>query len=207
MEVLKKQVDSVRIEEAKQQVLSTAKKAFNERLVAGTSGNFSIYLREEDLVVITPSSISYGEMELADISVIDLEGTIVAGPHNPSSEWPMHTEIYRQLPHCDALVHTHSPYATAFAVCHEEIPEILIEMKPFIGGDIKVAPFAPAGSLELGQVTAPYLVDRKACLLANHGTISGGSSIDDAYLSSIYLEDAAKIYQFAKNAGQPVILN
>lgn len=207
MEVLKENTHTLRIEEAKQQVLTTAKKAFNEGLVAGTSGNFSIYLREEDLVVITPSSISYNEMTLEDISVIDLEGNIVAGPYGPSSEWPMHTEIYRQLAHCNALVHTHSPYGTAFAVCHEEIPEILIEMKPFVGGDIKVAPFAPAGSLELGQVTAPYLVDRKACLLANHGTISGGSSIDDAYLSSIYLEDAAKIYHFAKNAGQPVILN
>lgn len=194
------------IQAAKEQVLAIAKKAFEDQLVAGTSGNMSIYLKEEGVVVITPSSVDYQKMILEDISVITLEGEILEGPHNPSSEWPMHTEIYRKFGKSQALVHTHSPYATSLAVCNMNIPEILIEMKPFLGGDVQVAPFAPAGSVELGEVTAPFLQDRKACLLANHGTMSIGTTIDDAYLSSIYLEDAAKIYHFAKSVGQPNII-
>ncbi|MDH6363953.1 L-ribulose-5-phosphate 4-epimerase [Enterococcus sp. PF1-24] len=197
----------MKVAEAKEQVLEIAQKAYREKLMAGTSGNISLYLHEENKVVITPSSIDYLQMTVEDISVITLEGEILEGPHQPSSEWPMHTEIYKEFQESYALVHTHSPYATAFAVCGEEIPEILIEMKPFIGGDIKVAPFAPAGSVELGKVTAPYLKERKACLLANHGTMSIGKDLSSAYISSIYLEDAAKIYAFAKSVGKPIVLS
>lgn len=199
-------IEKEAIQIAKEKVLEIAKKAFENQLVAGTSGNMSIYLKEEGVVIITPSSVDYQTMTLEDISVITLEGEILAGPHNPSSEWPMHTEIYRTFGESKALVHTHSPYATALAVCNLEIPEILIEMKPFLGGNVEVAPFAPAGSVALGEVTAPFLKDRKACMLANHGTMSIGATIDDAYLSSIYLEDAAKIYHFAKSVGQPNII-
>ncbi|MCI1902526.1 MAG: class II aldolase/adducin family protein [Enterococcaceae bacterium] len=192
--------------EAKKEVLDVAKKAHQEKLVAGTSGNVSIYLKSKDLVVITPSSIPYASMKDSDISVITLDGKVVDGKHSPSSEWPMHTEIYRKLEKECALVHTHSPYATSFAVCNEGIPEILIEMKPFIGGDIKVVPFAPAGSQELGEITAPFLIDRNACLLANHGTLSVGDNLEKAFFSSIYLEDAAKIYHLAKSVGNPRII-
>lgn len=195
------------LEQAKQKVLTFAKKAYNEKLMAGTSGNISIYIKSQNVVVITPSSIEYPSMIIDDISVITLDGRVIEGPHQPSSEWPMHTEIYKYFKKDSALVHTHSPYATAFAVCGENIPEILIEMKPFLGGDVKMAPFAPAGSVELGNVTAPYLVDRNACLLANHGTISMGNDLKNAYLSSIYLEDAAKIYHLSKSVGVPNILN
>lgn len=207
MEAINTTQDFKEVVDAKQRVLKIAKKAYKDQLVAGTSGNFSIFLKKFNQVIITPSSIDYTEMQEEDIVVIDLDGNVIEGVHKPSSEWPMHTEIYKTFDSDSSLVHTHSPYATAFAVCGEGIPEILIEMKPFIGGDVKVAPFAPAGTTELGQVTVPYLIDRKACLLANHGTMSIGKSIEDAYLANIYLEDVAKIYHFAKGVGQPNILN
>ena len=79
-------------------------------------------------------------------------------------------------------------------------------MKPFLGGDIKVAPFRPAGSMELAEVIIPYLEDRAACLLANHGVIAAGKTMESAFVAAEYVEDAAKIYYYAKTSGVPVIL-
>lgn len=100
--------------------------------MAGTSGNISAYFREKQWIVITPSSYDYSLMAEEDIVVIDLDGNLVEGRHKPSSEWKMHAEIYRHLSHANAVVHTHSPYASSFAVNHQEIPVVLIEMIPFI---------------------------------------------------------------------------
>ena len=98
------------LKELKQNVLMTAKKAYDEKLMAGTSGNISAYFREKQWIVITPSSYDYSLMAEEDIVVIDLDGNLVEGRHKPSSEWKMHAEIYRHLSHANAVVHTHSPY-------------------------------------------------------------------------------------------------
>ena len=128
------------LKELKQNVLMTAKKAYDEKLMAGTSGNISAYFREKQWIVITPSSYDYSLMAEEDIVVIDLDGNLVEGRHKPSSEWKMHAEIYRHLSHANAVVHTHSPYASSFAVNHQEIPVVLIEMIPFLKGKSKVEP-------------------------------------------------------------------
>lgn len=189
----------------KQIVLEAAKQLYDSKLVAGTSGNISLR-GQNGLIYITPSSLSYEDMQIEDIVELDINGKRSDEKQVPSSEWQMHLEILKAYPEINAVVHTHSPYATACAVNHETIPFILVEMRPFLGGDIETAPFAPAGSEELGKTIIPFLKNRKACLLGNHGTISVGSEMSDAFLSSIYLEDAAKIYCLAKNSGSPVIL-
>ncbi|MHC1748351.1 MAG: class II aldolase/adducin family protein [Cellulosilyticaceae bacterium] len=189
-------------------VLEAAKKLYSEKLVAGTSGNISLRSTREGVSTyfITPSGTSYDDMKEEDIVEITEEGVPCVSRQVPSSEWKMHLKVYKKYPNINAVVHTHSPFATAFAVNRETIPLILIEMKPFLGGDIKVSPFKPAGSLELGEAVVPYLETRKACLLANHGTLSCGVTMDEAFIASEYVEDAAKIYYFAKTSGTPVIL-
>ena len=134
------------LKELKQNVLMTAKKAHDEKLMAGTSGNISAYFREKQWIVITPSSYDYSLMAEEDIVVIDLDGNLVEGRHKPSSEWKMHAEIYRHLSHANAVVHTHSPYASSFAVNHQEIPVVLIEMIPFLKGKLEVSPYAQQGT-------------------------------------------------------------
>lgn len=188
----------------KQRMLVIAKKACNEKMVAGTSGNMSVYFPEEQRILITPSSYDYGMMETSDLVTIDLEGNVVEGFRKPSSEWRMHAEIYRSLPHVKAIVHTHSPYATSFAVLRKEIPVILIEMIPFLKGSVEVSPYALQGSADVGKNTIPILKKKNVCLLANHGTVAVGDTIEDAYLNSTYLEDAAKIYHMASVVGTPV---
>ena len=191
----------------KKMIVEAGKRMYDIKLVAGTSGNISIRNPEkEDSYYITPSSIPYDKITEDDIVEINSKGEPYIKGLRPSSEWRLHVQIYEKYPNYNAIVHTHSTIATAFAVNHEDIPLILIEMKPYLGGDIKVAPFRPAGSVELGEVVVPYLEKRNSCLLGNHGTVSCGNTLEDAFIAAEYVEDAAKIYYYAKTAGKPVIL-
>lgn len=189
-------------------ILDAAKKLYELKLVAGTSGNISMrnLNGEEDSFFITPSGLGYEGMVSEDIVEVDSNGVPKNPAQKPSSEWQMHLEVYKNYPEINAIVHTHSPFATGFAVNRQDIPLILIEMRPFLGGDLKVAPFAPAGTEELAKSIIPYLKDRNSCLLANHGTISCGKDMEEAFTASEYVEDAAKIYYYAKTSGTPVIL-
>lgn len=190
-------------------VLDAAKKLYAEKLVAGTSGNISFRNLDggEDSFYITASGLSYDIMTEDDVVEIDISGVPKINGQKPSSEWQMHMEVYKNYPEINAIVHTHSPVATGFAVNHQDIPLILIEMRPFLGGDLKVSPFKPAGSKELAEVIIPYLKDRSACLLANHGVIAVGKDMESAFVAAEYVEDAAKIYYYAKTSGVPVVLD
>lgn len=195
-----------KMEELKRTVLRIAKKAYEEKLMAGTSGNMSAYCPECGLMAITPSSYDYSIMEEKDIVVTDLEGRVSEGWLKPSSEWKMHAEIYKHLPHVRAVVHTHSPYATSFAVNHQEIPVVLIEMVPFLKGKLEVSPYAEQGSAQVGLNAVPILKRRNACLMANHGVVAVGANLDEAYINSVYAEDTAKIYHMALCSGRPVVI-
>lgn len=189
----------------KKQILKYAQKAYKQGLMAGTSGNLSVR-SEEDYVVITPSSMDYMSMSPGDVMVIDLEGRIIEGSHRPSSEWPLHVEIYKHMPEVKSVVHTHSPYATAFAVINEPIPLILIEMVPFLKGSVPIAPVAQQGSPEVGRGVVEAMEGRTACLMQNHGAVSIGQSLPQAFIRAEYLEDAAKICHMARAIGTPTLL-
>lgn len=191
----------------KQMIVEAGRKMYNTGLVAGTSGNISMRNPDkEDSFFITPSSMAYDQIQEHDIVEINSKGEPYIKGQRPSSEWQMHVSVYQRFEKYNAIVHTHSTFATSFAVTHENIPLILIEMKPYLGGDLHVAPYRPAGTKELGEVILPYLEDRNSCLLANHGTISCGETLEDAFMAAEYVEDAAKIYYYAKTSGTPVII-
>lgn len=187
--------------ELKKRVADAALQSYREGLFAGTSGNLSQYDPEQGIVAITPSSVPYDGMTVDDIMVIDLRGTVLEGGHTPSSEWKMHTAVYKNRPDIFGVVHTHSPYATSFAVAHKAIPPALIEMIPFVGGDIPMAEFALPGTEELGERALQVLKRRKACLLANHGVLAVGETVERAHIYALYAEDAAKICCLAQGLG------
>ena len=110
------------------QLVQTAQRAYREKMFAATSGNLSVFDRESGKIYITPGSFPYEKMTPEDIMAIDLDGNILEGKHSPSSEWRMHAAIYRTDKRVNAIVHTHSPYATAFAINHMRIPAVLYEM-------------------------------------------------------------------------------
>ncbi|HWR11166.1 MAG TPA: class II aldolase/adducin family protein [Rectinemataceae bacterium] len=191
------------IREMKEKVLENTLMAYEEGLFAGTSGNLSVCDAAKEILAITPTSFRYEKMTLDDIVLIRMEdGSLLEGRHKPSSEWKMHTAILKSRPEIFGVVHTHSPYATSFAVTCMPIPLILIEMLGYIGGDIPVAEFALPGSVELGQRVVESLARRNACLMRNHGAVAVGATLDQAHLRAIYVEDAAKIYAIALGTGQ-----
>lgn len=191
----------------RKELLKMTQQSYREALFAGTSGNLSYYDRETERMLITPGSTPYETMTEEDLVCMTLDGEILEGSRKPSSEWRMHAEIYRQKPEVRAVIHTHSPYATAFAVNNQEIPVILIEMVPFLGGNVEVAEFALPGTVEVGIEAAKKLKDRYACLMANHGVLAVGESLEQAHTRAIYTEDAAKIYCLALSNGSVKIIS
>lgn len=189
--------------EMKIRIQQTALNAYNEKLVAGTSGNVSEYDRENDIMVITPTSVDYRILRPEEVVAMKLDGTILEGDLKPSSEWRLHAELYRGLSHVNAVIHTHSPRATSFAVLHETIPVILIEMMPFLGGDIPLAEFGLPGTPEVGLNAVKVMQHRNSCLMANHGVVAIGKNLAQAYIRAVYVEDAATIYHFSRQLGQP----
>ena len=184
------------------QLVQSAQRAYREKMFAATSGNLSVFDRESGKIYITPGSFPYEEMTPEDIMAIDLDGNILEGKHSPSSEWRMHAAIYRADKRVNAIVHTHSPYATAFAINHMRIPAVLYEMVFFLGGDIPVAEGAIPGTPEVGENCVPVLKERNGCLMANHGALAVGDTLDRAYTRAVYIEDAAKAYSIALTHGK-----
>lgn len=184
------------------QLVQTSQRAYREKMFAATSGNLSVFDRKSGKIYITPGSFPYEEMTPEDIMAIDLDGNILEGKHSPSSEWRMHAAIYRADKRVNAIVHTHSPYATAFAINHMRIPAVLYEMVFFLGGDIPVAEGAIPGTPEVGENCVPVLKERNGCLMANHGALAVGDTLDRAYTRAVYIEDAAKAYSVALTHGK-----
>ena len=194
-----------RKDELKIEICEKSLQAFRAGLFAGTSGNMSTYLREEGVMLITPTSVRYEIMKPEDIVELKLDGTLLVN-NNPSSEWRLHAEIYKANEDISAVFHTHSPHATAFAVNRMAIPATLIEAYFFLGGSIPCAEYATPGTPEVGIYAAKVLPGKGGCLLANHGVVAVGSDLAQAYIRAEYIEDTAKIYIMAKQLGTPVEL-
>lgn len=195
--------------EMKVKIQETALQAFEEGLVAGTSGNVSMYDAENGVMGITPTNTAYHTMKPDDVVLMKLDGTVVEGKLKPSSEWRLHAGIYASIDEARAVIHTHSPHASSFAVNHETIPIVLVEMLPFLRGNIPLADFGMPGTPEVGVKAVEAMTNprRNACLLANHGVVAFGTSLPQAYIRAVYVEDAAKIYHMARQVGEPKILS
>lgn len=189
----------------KKQIVETAQKMLEDKLIAGTSGNISFFDEKTKLMYITPSNVDYKTMKPKDIVCITLDGEIKESLSNfkPSSEWKMHAEIYKNKQEVKSIIHTHSQNATAFAVVHKNIPIILVEMIPFCGGEIKCSKFALPGTAKLGEEASKALEDSYVCLLENHGVVAIGNDLKKTYLRAVYAEDAATIYLKSLQCGKP----
>jgi L-fuculose-phosphate aldolase len=177
-------------------------------LVTGTSGNVSARTPEGN-VLITPSGLDYGQLEPDDVVLVDLEKNVLEGALEPSSETPMHTGIYRARPQVDAVVHTHSRFATTLACLGLEIPPVHYMLTTLSeDGRIPLAPYATYGTEELAGYASESLGEsRNACLLQNHGTITVGESAEEAFSRTVVLEEMAEVYYRARLAGEPVFLS
>lgn len=188
--------------DAQTQVLTIAKRIYANRLVIASLGNVSCR-RADNTIAITPSGVDYEELTLQDIVTVDVNGTKLTGVHNPSSETPMHTLIYRERPDITGIVHTHSLHASAFSVVNKEIPVEMVEVAAHVGGQIPVAPYRPPGTKELGEEALKVLKGRRACLLQNHGVLAVGTTLEKAYKAAAITEIAARIHILGSLVGEP----
>ncbi|WP_329069590.1 class II aldolase/adducin family protein [Streptomyces sp. NBC_01429] len=177
-------------EEAWRELVSTARRTAAEGLVVGTSGNVSV--RVGDLVLVTPSAVPYDRLTPEDTVAVDLEGRQVLGELVPTSELPLHLAVYRET---DALavVHTHAVHATAVSTLLPELP-LIHYMAAAFGGPVRVAPYALYGSAELAAHMLEALRGRTGCLLGNHGTVTYGASLDQAYDRTAQLEWMCRLW-------------
>ena len=197
----------------RQELVAVARRMNASGINQGTSGNLS--LRIPGGLLITPSSLPYEQMEPADLVAIDLQGrplpdaTPAAGTvsapvlRRPSSEWRLHADILASRPELQAVLHCHSVHATALACHGRDIPPFHYMTAVAGGDDIRCAPYATFGTAELSQLAVEALRDRLACLLAQHGQVAVGTSLDQALRIAIEVETLARMYLQAMQLGEP----
>lgn len=189
----------------KRQVLEAGQQIYEKGLVVGTSGNVSLRLPSADgreLLAITPSGRYYDSLTIDDIQVIDFEVEPVEGALTPSVETMLHIGIYQARENINAVVHTHSTFASAIAVAGLEIPAIIDEQVISLGGEIKLAEYAMAGSEELAEYAMAALGEKNAVLLSNHGVVGIGRTMREALTACELVERLAKIYISASALGK-----
>jgi L-fuculose-phosphate aldolase len=174
----------------------------------GTAGNLSVRSMQggDAGFLVTPTGMAYAGLEPADIPFVALADGRATGSRKPSSEWRMHLDLYRARPEFAAILHAHSPFATALACLREDIPPFHYMIARFGGETIRCAPYALFGTQALSDVAVAAMEGRSACLLGNHGMIVGADSAARALDLAIELETLCEHWWRARLAGPPVLL-
>lgn len=215
-------MDKGNLEIIRQSVVEAGLVLAHSSMTIGTYGNISCRV-DENHIAITPSGRDYEQLTSADIVVTDMEGDVQktetedgdreksadnAVPLRPSSELPLHLEIYKNFPEARAIVHTHSVYASALAVAHKDLPPVIEDLTQITGGAVRCTDYTIAGTKELGLKAVEAMEGgRSAALLANHGAVCWGRNMKEALATAQILEKAAQIYCIAHSFGSSFPLN
>lgn len=187
-------------------VLKHCRKMINAKLTTGSGGNVSIYNRKKNLVAVSPGSMDYFEIEADDIMVVDPEGNIVDGHNSPSSETQFHLALYQHRSDVNAVIHSHSVFATAVSCLRQEIPP-LHYLVGLIGDKIPVTEYATFATKKLADNIVKGIGSANAALLANHGAVSVGPDIETCFIIAEHVELIAQMYIYAKSIGVPILLD
>ncbi|SDB99758.1 class II aldolase/adducin family protein [Nocardioides lianchengensis] len=184
-------------------VASAARRLAAEGLLIGTAGNVS--LRSGDRVAVTSSGLDLAECRLEDVTVVSLTGRVLAGRLQPTSELGLHLGVYADTD-ASAVVHTHAPYATALACVLDELPVVHYQQL-LLGGSVRVAPYATFGTPELAAHVRDALAGRQAALMASHGSVTVGTTLEQAVDHALLLEWLAALYHRASALGPVRVLS
>ena len=194
------------LEELRKKVSDYGKRMFNEGLTRGTGGYISARDKETGLICSTPSAIPYLEIEPEDVLVSDVDGNIIEGKGKISSEWYVMSEVYKNRPDINALVHAHAKYSTVLSGLRVDLPATCFSL-PIAGGpNVRCTAFHSFYSQDLADDIFDKMRDRKAVLMGNHGLLAGGDDLDEAYSVANTVEYCAEIHWMALCAGTPVPL-
>lgn len=195
------------LEKEREELIVYGKKMIIENLTKGTGGNLSVFNREKNLMAITPSGISYFDITPEDIVIIDVTtGKIVVGHRVPSSECDMHRIFYKYRDDIDAVVHTHSTFSTTISCLNINLPPIHYILAT-AGVDVRCAEYATYGTVRLAKNAFEAMKNRNAALLANHGLITGGKTLKEAFSIALDVEFCSELFCRAKSMGEPISLS
>lgn len=181
-------------------VCSTAQSMYHSGLVAGTWGNISARI-DEDYMVITPSGMNYDSLCPEDMVVVDLNTLEYEGNLKPSIEAIVHSAIYKDRPEVNGIMHTHSTYALTVAAARKTIPPICDDQVQILGGEVRLAAYTMPGTKKMADEVVKALKERAGALIANHGAITVGRTLAEAYTGSQVLEKTAMVYINCQSIG------
>jgi L-fuculose-phosphate aldolase len=185
----------------REQMCEMGRRLYNKGFAAANDGNISLRL-DEDRVLCSPTRVSKGFMKPDDLCIVDLDGKQVSGKRPRSSEILLHLTIMKARADVRSVVHCHPPHATAFAVAGEPIPKcILPEFEVFLG-EVAISPYETPGSQTFADTVLPFVKDTDTILLANHGTVTYGSDLEDAYFKTEIIDAYCRILILAKQIGR-----
>lgn len=186
----------------REEMCEVGRRIYNKGFAAANDGNIS-YKLAEDRVLCTPTRVSKGFMKPDELCIVDLDGNQISGPKKRSSEILLHLTIMKTRPDVRAVVHCHPPHATAFAVAHEPIPKCTMpEFEVFLG-EVAISPYETPGGQPFADTVIPYVKDTDTILLANHGTVTAGSDLMDAYFKTEIIDAYCRILILTRQLGGP----
>jgi L-ribulose-5-phosphate 4-epimerase len=188
------------------EVARYARKMYSSHLVQATQGNLSARDPESGLICVTPSGADYETLLAEDIVVLDPRGHVVEGRWKPTVETPLHTLVLARRLDIHCVMHTHSPYATAFGVIYEPVPMILSDSALCLGGPVPVAPYQRSGTREFAASVVETLGTGCAVIWGNHGAMVVGTNLALTFSIAHALEDSARVFAIARSIGTPVLL-
>ena len=188
-------------------IIEICRKLYKKNFLAGIDGNVSVYNKESNTVVITPSGVPKNSLKERDLCSMNLEGKPLQG--NPSSEKNMHLTVYREQKEARAVVHAHPPFAVSLSLSRPQwqtLPFVLSETVIALG-EVPFVPYACPGTEEMAQSLCPFLQSSRALILSRHGAVTWGEDLQSAYLAMECLEHSAQIIYLAETLGGSQLLN
>jgi L-fuculose-phosphate aldolase len=185
--------------ESAEKLVEIAKRLYEKNMNAALGGNVSI--RQGDVILITPAGINKGFMTEQDVVAVDLDGKVVRGSGKPSSEGKMHYEVYKRRSDVHAIIHAHPPFAVGFALAHRDIPDDILPEATIVLGHVPCLPYVTPSTIDLAREVAQGLAHRNAAFMANHGAITLGATLEEAYNRMELLEQTCMSIVYASVLG------
>jgi L-fuculose-phosphate aldolase len=188
--------------ELREQICEIGRRLYQRGYVSANEGNLSVRLNE-DAVLCTPSLVSKGFMQPADLAIVNLAGEQTDGPRPRTSEIKLHLSVYRHRSDVQAVIHTHPPHVTAFAITGKAIPTDIHPEMEFFVGPVPTASYATPGTHEFAQTIVPFLQHSSAIVLANHGLVAFGPTLEWAWFVTEVVDSYCRLLLAARQLGEP----
>ena len=195
------------VNELKMEIVEFTRRLYMRRLIVGTGGNVSVRIPDSPYILVTPSGLCKGYLKPSDIVKIDMDGRVIDGRLKPTSETPMHTEIYKARRDVNAIVHAHPPFCTGFSCAGIPLDKPILPEAVMVLGEITMVEYETPGTMSLAKKVAEAAKKCDVLVLENHGSVALGENLEQAYIRTEVLEEYAKVLLISNLLGSPKVLS